>query len=158
MAKKADREPQKIIARNKSAGYDYELLDRYEAGLVLTGSEVKSLRMGKANLKNAYAQVQGGQVFLKDCHIDEYPYATTGGHLPERDRKLLLHKREISKLGGQLREKGLSLIPLKLYFKEGRVKVELALAKGKRSFDKRQDIKRRESDRDLARQWRRGSR
>jgi SsrA-binding protein len=158
MAKKPAGDPEKIIARNKSAGYDYELLDRFEAGLVLTGSEVKSLRLGKANLKNSYAQVTEGQVFLKDCRIDEYPFATTGGHLPERDRKLLLHKREIHKLGGRLREKGLSLIPLKLYFKNGRVKVELALAKGKRSFDKRQEIKRRESDRDIARRWRRGSR
>jgi SsrA-binding protein len=158
MAKKPPREPRHVIARNKSAGRNYELLDRFEAGLVLLGSEVKSLRMGKANLKNAYAQISNGQAYLKDCHIDEYPFATTGGHLPERDRKLLLHKREIAKLGGQLREKGLSLIPLQLYFKDGRAKVELALAKGKRAFDKRQDIKRRQSDRDVARQWRRGQR
>jgi len=156
--KKPVRDPVKLIARNKAASHNYELLEKFEAGLVLTGSEVKSLRMGKANLKNAFGQVKNGEVWLKDCHIAEYPFATNANHHPERERKLLLHKREIKRLIGQLREKGLSLIPLRLYFRDGRAKVELALAKGKKAYDKRQDIKRRESERDIARQWRRGSR
>ncbi|MBU0517053.1 MAG: SsrA-binding protein SmpB [Proteobacteria bacterium] len=156
--KKPVRDPVKLIARNKAASHNYELLEKFEAGLVLTGSEVKSLRMGKANLKNAFGHIKNGEVWLKDCHIAEYPFATHANHHPERERKLLLHKREIKRLIGQLREKGLSLIPLRLYFRDSRVKVELALAKGKKAYDKRQDIKRRESERDIARQWRRGSR
>lgn len=141
----------KIIARNKKARFDYELGDRFEAGLVLAGTEVKSLRMGKASLSEAYARIKNGEVWLVGCQIQPYPFAYYDNHDPTRPRKLLLHKREIKRLTGKLAEQGYSLIPLALYFKRGKAKVELALAKGKKRHDKRAAIKRREQEREMAR-------
>jgi len=145
----------KLIARNKKARFNYDLGERYEAGLVLTGSEVKSLRLGKANLTDSYARLKGGEVWLLGAHITPYPFASYDNHLPERPRKLLLHKREINKLAGKIQEQGMSLIPLAIYFKRGRAKVELALAKGKKLHDKRQTMKKRDQQREMARAMRR---
>jgi len=147
----------KIVCRNKRARYDYELGERYEAGLVLTGTEVKSLRLGKANLTDAYAKVIDGEVWLVNAHISPYPYAHYGNHDPERRRKLLLHAKEIKKIYGKTQERGQALIPLAVYFKNGRAKVELALAQGKRAYDKRQTLKQKEADREMARDIRRRS-
>ncbi len=146
----------KLIAKNKKAHFNYELGDRYEAGLVLTGSEVKSLRLGKANLSDSYAKLKDGEAWLVGCHISAYPWAHYDNHEPERQRKLLLHKSELKKLFGKVAEQGMSLIPLALYFKHGRAKVELALAKGKKIHDKRHSIKEREQNREVARAMRRG--
>lgn len=141
----------KIIAKNRKARFNYELTDRFEAGLVLTGTEVKSLRLGKANLTDSYARIKDGEAWLMACHIGQYPWAFYNNHDPERPRKLLLHKRELNRLTGKVQEQGMSLIPLALYFKNGRAKVELALAKGKKLFDKRQTIKTREQNREIER-------
>jgi len=141
----------KIIARNKKARFDYELGDRFEAGMVLAGTEVKSLRLGKASLSEAYARIKNGEVWLMGCQIQPYPFAYYDNHDPTRPRKLLLHKREIRRLTGKLAEQGYSLIPTALYFKRGKAKVELALAKGKKRHDKRAAIKRREQEREMAR-------
>jgi SsrA-binding protein len=141
----------KLIAKNKKARFNYELGDRYEAGMVLSGTEVKSLRLGKANLTDAYAKVKDGEVWLVSLHIGPYPYAYYDNHEPERPRKLLLHKSEIKKLTGKIQEQGMSLIPLALYFKRGVAKVELALAKGKKRHDKRETIKRRDQQREMER-------
>ena len=144
---------QKLIASNKTARRDYEITDIYEAGMVLTGTEVKALRAGKANLKDSYALVNDEEVFLRELHIGHYDHGNRYNHDPLRARKLLLHKREISKLYGKSREKGLSLIPLKLYFKNGKVKVEIGIGKGKKLYDRREDIKEREERRTLARDF-----
>lgn len=141
----------KIVARNKKARFDYELSDRFEAGLVLTGTEVKSLRMGKASLSEAYAKVINGEAWLVGCQIQPYPFAYYDNHEPTRQRKLLLHKRELKRLGVKLAEQGYSLIPTALYFKRGKAKVELALARGKKKHDKRASIKKREQQREMAR-------
>lgn len=141
----------KIIAQNRKAGFNYQFLETFEAGLVLQGSEVKSLRDGRANLGDAYALIKNGEAYLLNCHISPYAPAAGLNHEPLRTRKLLLHKKEIDKLLGKLHEKGLTLIPTKLYFKEGRAKVELALAKGKQLFDKRESMKRKESRRTISR-------
>jgi SsrA-binding protein len=141
----------KIIARNKKARFNYELGDRFEAGMVLTGTEVKSLRMGKASLNEAYARITDGEAWLVGCQIQPYPFAYYNNHEPTRPRKLLLHKRELKRLTGKLAEQGYSLIPTALYFKRGKAKVELALAKGKKLHDKRAAIKKREQDREMAR-------
>jgi SsrA-binding protein len=138
----------KLIAENRRARHDYHLLDRYEAGLVLTGTEVKSLRDGKAILQRAFGDVRGGEVYLVGAHIPEYAQGSISNHDPDRDRKLLLHRREIDQLLGKVQEKGLTLVPTKLYWKDGRVKVELALGRGKDVRDKRRDI----ADRDARRQ------
>jgi SsrA-binding protein len=143
------------VARNKKARFNYELGDRMEAGMVLTGTEVKSLRLGKANLTDSYARIKDGEAWLYSCHISPYPYAAYDNHDPERPRKLLLHKRELRKLAGKVQEQGLSLIPLAIYFKRGRAKVELALAKGKKLYDKRQAMKKRDQEREMARAFRR---
>lgn len=145
----------KIIAKNKKARFDYALGDRYEAGLVLTGTEVKSLRLGKGNLTDSYARIKDGEVWLIGCHISAYPFAYYDNHEPERPRKLLLHKQEIRRLTGKVQEQGASLIPLLLYFKNGKAKVELALARGKKTHDKRQSIKAREHSREIARAMKR---
>jgi SsrA-binding protein len=142
----------KMIAVNKKARHDYFIEDEYEAGLVLTGTEVKSLRMGKANLKDSYARIKNGEVYVHQMHISPYPFAYYNNHDPLRVRKLLLHKWEIRKLYGKVNEKGHSLVPLKLYFRGGRVKLSLALAKGKRKHDKRDDIRRRDQKRELDRE------
>ncbi len=144
----------KIIAQNRKARHDYEILATYEAGIVLQGTEVKSLRDGRANLKDAYAAVREDEVWLYGVHISPYSHGNINNHEPERDRKLLLHRNEIRRLIGKTKETGLTLVPLQLYFKNGRVKVELALAKGKKQYDKRQAIAKRDSDRELARTFR----
>ena len=145
----------KVICQNRKARHDYFILDEYEAGMVLVGTEVKSLRLGRANLKDSYAKVQGGEVFLYNMHIAPYPFAAYGNHDPLRPRKLLLHKEEIKRLVGKVTEQGQALIPLQIYFKEGKAKVTLALAKGKRKHDKRDAIRKREEKRELD-QTRRG--
>jgi SsrA-binding protein len=138
----------KLIAENRRARHDYQLLDRIEAGLVLTGTEVKSLRAGRAKLAQAWADVRDGEAWLQGAEIATYDQGNAANHEPTRSRKLLLHRREVDRLDGQLREKGLTLVPTKLYFKDGRVKVELALAKGKDVRDKRRTL----ADRDAKRQ------
>lgn len=144
---------QKLIASNKTARVNYEIGDTYEAGLVLTGTEVKALRSGKANLKDSYVVVKDDEVFLREMHIGHYDHGNRFNHNPLRTRKLLLHRREIKKLYGKSREKGLSLVPLKLYFKNGKVKVEFGIGKGKKVYDRRQDIKEREERRTLSRDF-----
>jgi SsrA-binding protein len=143
---------QKPIAENRKARHDYHLLERFEAGLVLTGSEVKSLRDGRVSLQQAYADVREGEAWLVGAHIDTYDQAGIQNHEPERDRKLLLHRRELDSLYGKVREKGLTLVPIRLYFKDGRAKVELALARGKEQRDKRADIAKRDADRQIERE------
>jgi SsrA-binding protein len=148
MAKETGR---KIIAQNKKARHDYHILDTYEAGLVLTGTEVKSLRLGRASLVDGFAQLDGGEAWLHNVHIPEYTQGTWTNHSARRKRKMLLHRAEIDKLHQKSQEGGYSVVPLALYFKDGRVKVEIALAKGKKEYDKRQTLRekqdRRESDR-----------
>jgi SsrA-binding protein len=145
---------EKIICTNKQARFDYHLEDRYEAGLVLQGTEVKSLRDGRANLKDSYAVVDGGEVYLYNCHISPYPNGGYANHEPQRVRKVLLHRKEIRRLVGKTRERGLTLIPLRLYFLRGKAKVELALARGKKQYDKREDMKQRDADREIERAFR----
>jgi SsrA-binding protein len=142
---------EKLIAENRRARHDYHLLERYEAGLVLTGTEVKSLRDGRASLQRAFADVRGEEVWLVGAHIDEYTQGNIANHDPARDRKLLLHRREIASLIGKVREKGLTLIPTRLYWKDGRAKVEIALARGKELHDKRRDIAKRDAERQIER-------
>ena len=139
------------IATNRQARHRYHFLETWEAGLVLTGTEVKSLRDGKAQIKDGYASVRDGEVWLYNVHIPPYAPASRENHEPERPRKLLMHKREIERLIGKTREKGLTLVPTRLYFRDGRVKVEIALAKGKDVGDKRQTIKEREMKREMER-------
>lgn len=141
---------QKVIASNRKARHDWAILDTYEAGIQLVGTEVKSLRMGRASLVDAFAQVDDGEIWLHALHIPEYVAGTWTNHDVRRKRKLLLHKAEIERLIGKTKESGLSLIPLQMYFKDGYVKVELALAKGKKSYDKRQDIAKRDANREIA--------
>ena len=142
----------KLVAENRKARHDYNIEDKYEAGIVLVGTEVKSLRMGKANLKDSYARIKNGEVFVYQMHIGAYPFAYYNNHDPLRQRKLLLHNYEIKKLYGKVNEKGYSLIPLRLYFKDGKVKLSLALARGKQSHDKRETIRRRDQKRELERE------
>lgn len=141
----------KIVTENRKARHDYFIEDEYEAGIVLQGTEVKSLRQGRAHLKDAYARITGGEVYVHQMHIGPYPFAHYGNHEPLRPRKLLLHKQEIKRLYGKVNEKGYTLVPIKVYFKSGKVKVTLALAKGKQKHDKREAIKRRDEQRDLER-------
>ena len=149
---KPDEKPEiESIAKNRRARHDYSIIDTYEAGLVLTGSEVKSLREGKASLSDAYGIVRDGEIFLINLHISVYERASYNNHEPTRTRKLLLHKREIGRLIGAIERQGLTLIPLELYFKRGIVKVALALGKGKKQHDKREDAKARDADREIAR-------
>lgn len=141
----------KIIAENRKARHDYHIHETYEAGIALTGTEVKSLRAGRANLKDSYAHVENGELMISQLHISPYDQGNIFNHEPMRKRKLLMHKREILKLFGQTREKGYSLVPLKLYFTRGKAKVQLALASGKKNYDKRQDIAARDAKRDMER-------
>jgi SsrA-binding protein len=141
----------KLIADNRRARHDYHLLDRFEAGLVLTGTEVKSLREGRATIERAFADVREGQVWLVGAHIAPYAQASLGAHDPDRDRKLLLHRSEISSLIGKVKERGLTLVPTRLYFRDGRAKVELALARGKEQRDKRHELAKRDADRQIER-------
>jgi len=141
----------KLICQNRKARFNYEISDKYEAGIALLGSEVKSLREGRGNLVDSYALFKKGELWLVNFHIGPYPPAYPFGHEERRDRKLLLHRRELERLLGKLQEKGLTLIPISLYFKGGRVKVQLGLGRGKKLFDKRETKKKRESDRELRR-------
>lgn len=142
----------KLIAQNKKARHDYAIEDVFEAGLVLTGTEVKSLRAGRASLVDAYATVKDGEAWLHNAHIPEYTLGTWTNHEPRRVRKLLLHREEIVKLIGKTKESGLALVPLQLYFRDGRAKVEIALARGKKSYDKRQALATRDASREVARE------
>jgi SsrA-binding protein len=145
---------EKLIVENRRARHDYHLLERFEAGIVLTGTEVKSLRDGRANLRQAYADVRDGEVWLVGAHISVYEQGNIANHDPDRDRKLLLHAQEISSLIGKVKERGLTLVPTRLYFKNGRAKVELALARGKELRDKRRDLAKRDADREMERAMR----
>lgn len=145
----------KTIADNRRARHDYQLLERVEAGLALTGTEVKALREGQVQLGQAYAEIRRGEAWLVGASIAEYSQGNLANHRPERDRKLLLHRHEISSLDGKVREKGLTLVPTRLYFKDGKVKVEIALARGKERVDKRRDIAERDAKRQMERALRR---
>jgi len=145
----------KMIARNRRARHDYHIEEVYEAGLVLTGTEVKSLRAGRASLTDGFGQISDHEVWLHNVHIPEYTQGTWTNHEPRRTRKLLMHRREIDKLASQTTERGLTLVPLALYFKDGKAKVELALARGKRSYDKRHDLAARDAAREVDRALRR---
>ena len=140
-----------MIAQNRKARHDYSIVDTYEAGVVLVGTEVKSLRAGHASLVDGFATIDDGEIFLRNVHIPEYTEGSWTNHDPRRTRKLLLHKGEILRLIGKTKESGLTLVPLSLYFRDGKVKVELALARGKKSYDKRQDLARRDADREVSR-------
>lgn len=141
----------KIVTDNRKARHDYHIEETYEAGMVLTGTEVKSLRQGRANLRDSYAAVENGELFLYNMHIAPYKQGNIFNHEPKRTRKLLMHKREINRLMGRTQEKGYTLVPLKVYFRRGKAKLELALAKGKKLYDKRRDIARREEKRRIDR-------
>jgi SsrA-binding protein len=149
MATKPDA-GEKLIASNKKAFHDYFVLQKAEAGVALTGTEVKSLRDGKANIKDSYVIFKNGEAFLFNAHISPYSHGNLQNHEPERNRKLLLHRREIEKLREQVVEKGLTVVPLRLYFKGGKVKVEIAVVRGKKLYDKRETEKKREADRETA--------
>ena len=144
----------KPVTTNRRARYDHEILETYEAGMVLVGSEVKSLRDGQANLKDSYAVVRDGELWLIGCHIAPYAFSRLGGHEPERERKLLLHRREIDRVASKLAEKGLTLVPLRIYFKDGKAKIELGLGRGKRTYDKRHSLKAKEQKREMDRAMR----
>ena len=142
---------EKVLATNRKAYFNFEILDRVEAGVSLVGTEVKSVREGGLNFRDSYVDFRGGELFLVGCRIGPYSHGNLQNHPEERDRKLLLHKREILKLGGKVTEKGLTIVPLKAYFRRGRVKLEIGLARGKRSHDKRESIKRKEIERETRR-------
>ncbi|GAA4559570.1 SsrA-binding protein SmpB [Pseudonocardia xishanensis] len=141
----------KVIAQNRRARHDYAVLEEFEAGVALMGTEVKSLRLGRASIVDAFATVDDGEVWLRGLHIPEYTHGSWTNHEPRRTRKLLLHKWEIERLIGKIREGGLTLVPMSLYFSDGKVKCELALAKGKKSYDKRQDLAKKDAERDIRR-------
>lgn len=145
----------KIIARNRRARHEYSIEDTIEAGLVLTGTEVKSLRAGRASLTDGFGQITDSEVWLHGVHIPQYTQGTWTNHEPRRVRKLLLHRKEIDRLASSTRERGLTLVPLSLYFKDGKVKIELGLARGKRSYDKRRDLAKRDAAREVDRELRR---
>lgn len=147
---KSNNEQSRTVAQNRKAFHDYEILDKFEAGLVLRGTEVKSLREGKVNLKDSYVIFREGEAFLLNTHISPYRHGNLANHDPERTRKLLLQKREIEKIAGTVTQKGLTVIPLKIYFKEGKAKVEIAIVRGKKLFDKRETERRKEADRETA--------
>ena len=151
----SDESGVKVVTTNRNARRNYEVVDTFEAGLVLLGSEVKSIRAGQMELKDSYGDIRRGEAYLVNAHIAPYDYAHEGGHEPDRMRKLLLHRREIDRLSGVLAEKGLTLVPLRVYFKDGKAKVELALAKGKRTVDKRRSLRDREHQREMERATRR---
>jgi len=143
-----------VICKNKRARFDFFIDETYEAGIVLTGTEVKALRQGKVNLKDSYAKIKNGEIFLMDTHISPYTHGNRFNHDPERPRKLLMHKRQIKRLYGKSKEKGFSLIPTRMYFKDGRVKVEIGLGKGKRAYDKRELLKQKSVEREVERSYR----
>lgn len=141
----------KVLSKNRKAYHDYEILDEYEVGIVLTGTEIKSCRLGKINLKDSYAQFINGELFLSNCHISEYDFGNQFNHDETRDRKLLMHKQELIKLKKKVDQKGITLVPLKAYLKDNHMKIELALAKGKHDYDKRNAIKKCEQEREISR-------
>jgi SsrA-binding protein len=141
----------KVIATNRKASHEYDLEDRHEAGLVLTGTEIKSIRAGRVNLRDGYVQPRDGELWLYNVHIASYDPAGRYGHEPRRPRKLLLHRREIDRLTSKVQERGYTIVPMRLYLKQGRAKIEVALARGKRRYDKRQAIAKRDAERDIDR-------
>lgn len=141
-----------IVASNRKARHNYTILDTYEAGIALMGTEVKSLREGQASLADAFATVDDGEIWLRNVHIAEYHHGTWTNHAPRRNRKLLLHRKEIDNLIGKIRDGNLTLVPLSMYFSDGKVKVELALARGKQAHDKRHDLAKRDADREITRE------
>jgi len=143
---------EKIIATNRKAYHEYNILEKWEAGIVLQGTEVKSLRLGRANLKDSYARVKDGELWLVNLHISPYEQGNVWNHEPRRPRKLLMHRQEIKRLIGKVEERGFTLIPLRMYFKRGRAKVELAVARGKKIYDRRKDIAKRDADREMQRE------
>lgn len=151
MAGSAESERTKTIATNRRARRNYTIVDTFEAGISLLGSEVKSIREGRVDLKDSYADVRAGEVWLVGAYIAPYEFAREGGHNPERDRKLLMHRREIDRLAGQVAERGLTLVPIQLYFRKGKVKVELGLAKGRSTVDKRQALRDKDHEREMRR-------
>jgi SsrA-binding protein len=151
----ASRQQTSVIARNRRARHDYHIEDVVEGGLVLTGTEVKSLRAGRASLTDGFAQITDGEMWLHGVHIPEYAQGTWTNHEPRRPRKVLLHRKEIDRWARQTAERGLTIVPLSLYFKDGKVKVELALARGKRTYDKRHDLAQRDAAREVERAFRR---
>ena len=146
----------RVVSTNRRARHEYEILETFEAGLVLRGTEVKSLRDGQVNFKDSYATVRNGEAWLRGCHINPYSHGTDANHEPERDRKLLLHKREITRIVGKTAEKGLTVVPLKIYFKGGRIKLEIGLARGKKLHDKRATLRERETKREMEKAARAG--
>lgn len=152
MGKKKKKQASNVIATNRKARHDYNILDTYEAGIVLVGTEIKSLRDGKASLVEAFATIDNGEIWLRNLHIPEYSMGSWTNHSPRRTRKLLMHRKEIDSLEGKVRDGNRTLVPLSLYLKEGRVKVELGLAQGKQDWDKRESIKRRTQDREIVRE------
>ncbi|MFB0506006.1 MAG: SsrA-binding protein SmpB [Thermodesulfobacteriota bacterium] len=144
---------ERLVCTNKKARRNYAIDGTYEAGMVLMGTEVKALRQGKAHLKDSYARIKDGEIFLVDTHISPYSHGNQLNHEPERIRKLLMHKREIRKLYGKTRERGYTLVPLKIYFKDGKAKVEIGLGKGKKLHDKREDLKRKDMEREMERSF-----
>jgi SsrA-binding protein len=142
----------KVIAQNKTARHDYFIEEVYECGIVLTGTEVKSLRAGRASLTDGYAMAKDGEIWVSGIHISEYNQGSWTNHMPRRDRKLLLHRREIAQIAGVIKQGGLTLIPLALYFKDGKAKVEIAVAKGKKAHDKRESLKERQANREVDRE------
>jgi SsrA-binding protein len=152
MAGTARERGRKLVAQNRKARYDYAIEDTFEAGLVLTGTEVKSLREGRASLVDGFCEISDHEVWLQNAHIPEYTQGTWTNHTPRRKRKLLLHRQEIDKLERRVNERGLTIVPLSLYFKDGRAKVEIALARGKKSYDKRQSIATRDAQREATRE------
>jgi SsrA-binding protein len=156
MARSAPEKPTvKLVASNRQVPYKYHVLERYEAGMALTGTEVKALREGRANLRDAYAIVKAGELWLFNCHISPYSHRGYASHDPLRSRKLLMHKHEIGRLTGRVEAKGLALVPLRLYFKSGRAKCELALVKGKKAYDRREQIRRRVVEREMEQELKR---
>jgi SsrA-binding protein len=152
MAKKKKTQDRSVLATNRRARHDYNILETYECGVVLVGTEIKSLREGKVSIADAFATVDDGEVWLRNLHIPEYSMGSWTNHPPKRTRKLLLHRREIDSLMGKVRDGNRTLVPLQLYLKDGRVKLELGLAQGKQDYDKRQDIKRRTEEREITRE------
>ncbi|HPC04809.1 MAG TPA: SsrA-binding protein SmpB [Syntrophales bacterium] len=153
-----ERKGEKLICQNKPAWRNYTVEETYEAGMVLLGTEVKSLREGRANLKDSYARVKEGEVFVYDLHISPYSHGNRNNHDPLRVRKLLLHRQEIKRLYGKTRERGLTLVPLKMYFRDGKVKMEIGVSKGKKLHDRREDLKRKADRRDMERAFKDRSR
>lgn len=149
---------EKLICNNKKAYHDFFIEEKYETGMVLTGTEVKSLRMGKANLNDAFVQIRSGEAFLNNLHISAYEFGNRENHDPDRLRKLLMHKKEIVKLFSKIREQGYTVIPLRLYFKNGMVKAEIGLAKGKKLYDKREDLKKKDHKREVDQAMKAGGR